>query len=123
LLMSLLAGASQVSGFFSKANVPTALLTVPLAVVVATVFPALLRQSMGRGELIIGLSPGAACVVASFLVLALGTGPFVVKWALADHNRWIGLDRFERGEDSGAKVPLERAQALLETLGLNKSAA
>jgi tetratricopeptide (TPR) repeat protein len=122
LLTSLLTGLNQVAGFFAKITLPTAILSVLLAVAVVVAFPTLLRQKQIKTGIVRGKSARALALILAVLILLAGTGPFLIKYWIAvrgksEGSELVGLHRY-----AAALVPLGRAAHYFDDLGLGKSA-
>jgi len=123
LLTSLLTGLNQVVGFFAKISLPTAVLSVLLAVVVAVALPVLLRRRQMETGIVLGKKPARAlAIVLAVVILLAGTGPFLTKYWIAAQAKSEGSDLVILHRYPASLVPLRRAARYFDDLGLGKPA-
>jgi tetratricopeptide (TPR) repeat protein len=119
LLISLLSGLNQLTGFFSKISLPTAILSLIIAVVVALFFPALLRIKRPEDKTILRMSYRVFSIVLAVLVVAVGIGPFLGKYVMAAQSKSRGAEYIDQNLYSAARVDLNRAASYFKDLGFN----
>jgi tetratricopeptide (TPR) repeat protein len=122
LLISLLSGLNQFTGFFANISLPTAILSVIIAITVALVFPVLLRKKWPRGKTIMKMSYRAFSVVLAVVIIIVGVGPFIGKYVSAVQARTQGNEYLDKNLYSQARVELNHAADYFEDLGFSSQA-
>lgn len=122
LFISLLSGLNQVAGFFSRISLPTAILSGVLAIIVAVIFPELLRRKRPPGKTILRMSFRVFSIVLAVVIIAVGVGPFIGKYCIAAQAESRGIEYIDRHIYSAARVELNRAASYFEDLGFSNQA-
>jgi tetratricopeptide (TPR) repeat protein len=122
LLISLLSGLNQLTGFFSKISLPTAILSLIIAIIVALFFPILLRTKLPENKTILRMSFRVFSIVLAVVVVIVGIGPFLGKYVMAAQSMNRGEEYIDANLYSAARVELNRAADYFKDLGFNGQA-
>lgn len=123
LLLSLLTGLNQLAGFFVKIALPTAALSIVLALTVALALPALLCRDQPEGERFLKMSYRAFAILLAALIILAGVGPYGVKYGMARTAKAQGTQYVDLNDYGPARLRLERAARYFDDLGLAAQAA
>lgn len=123
LLVALLSGVNQVAGFFGRVSIPTALLSLVLALVVAAFFPTLLHRSWSTGSVPLRLTPRTLSLAVAAAIVLTGVVPLGVKLGLAWQARHEGSLAADLHRPGRAIALLGRAARYYTDLGLPGRAA
>ncbi|MBA7599952.1 hypothetical protein ES703_06998 [subsurface metagenome] len=122
ILISLLSGLNQIKGFFSKISLPTAILSVLIAISVAVALPAQLRKKIPKDGTILRMSFRVFSILFAILILVVGVGPFLVKYQIATQAKSEGMDLIDLHRCGPALYRLNLATAYFGDLGFDKRA-
>lgn len=122
LLISLLSGINQLAGFFSQISLATAILSGIIAIVVAVMFPMLLKRRQPSDKTILKMSFRTFSIVLAILIVFMGVGPFIGKYVMASQAKSQGLDSYNHHLYAPARVQLTRAVDYFDDLGFSRQA-